>query len=89
MKVKIYVNWFDREVINEKEFEEKVEKITKVYKEDEDFFDVWLNEHYSADEVWKLDEEKRKEVRSDFLIKCEELGVRDVRENWEENELEV
>lgn len=89
MKVKVYVNWFDREVINEKEFEKKVEETTQDYKEDKCFFDEWLNDHYSANEVWNLNEEERKEVQKDFLIKCEELGVRDVREDWEEEEIEV
>lgn len=89
MKVKIYINWFNREVINEKEFEKKVEETTQDYKEDKCFFDEWLNDHYSANEVWNLNEEERKEVQKDFLIKCEELGVRDVREDWEEEEIEV
>ena len=89
MKVKVYVNWYNREVINEKEFEKKVEETTQDYKEDKCFFDEWLNDHYSANEVWNLNEEERKEVQKDFLIRCEELGVRDVREDWEEEEIEV
>lgn len=89
MKVKVYINWYSREVINEKNFKEKVEESTRDYKEDECFFNEWLNEHYSANEIWKLDEERRKEVRSDFLVKCEELAASDVRYSWEEEEIEI
>lgn len=89
MKVKIYVHWYDRETINEKDFEKKIEEATKDYKEDKCFFAEWLDEHYSANEIWGFNEEQRKEVRSDFLIRCEELGAQDVREDWEENEIEV
>lgn len=89
MKVKVYVNWYDREVINEKVFNEKVEEATTDYKEDEYFFAEWLDEHYSANEIWGFNEEQRKEVRSNFLIKCEELGEKDVRDDWGEEEIEV
>lgn len=58
MKVKVYVNWYDREVINEKVFNEKVEEVTADYKEDKCFFDEWLDEHYSANEIWGFDEEQ-------------------------------
>lgn len=89
MKVKVYVNYYDREVINEKAFNERIKEATNDYEEDECFFDEWLEEHYSASEIWKLNEEQRKEVRSDFLIKCEELAVEDVRDDWAEEEIEV
>ena len=89
MKIKVYANWYGREVINEKDFEEKVEEATKDYKEDDCFFHEWLNDHYCADEIWNFNEEQRKEVRSDFLAKCEELAVKDVRGDWEENEIEI
>ena len=89
MKVKIYLDWYSKEVINEKDFNEKVEEREKDYKEDENFFAEWLNDNYYADEVWNLNEKERKEVRNNFLAKCEELAVRDVREDWEEEEIEV
>lgn len=89
MMVKVYVNWYEREVINEKDFKKKVEEATKVYKEDEDFFGEWLSENYSAWDIWVLNEEQRKEVRNDFLNECERLGVNYAREDWEENEIEI
>lgn len=89
MKVKIYVNWYSREIISEKDFKEKVEEATQDYKEDECFFSEWLNEHYSTGEIWNLDEDRRREVRSDYLVKCERLAVEDVRGDWEEKEIEI
>lgn len=89
MKVKVYVNWYSREVINEKEFKKKVEESTEDYKGDEYFFAEWLDAHYSAVEIWNLNEEQRKEVRSNFLIECEKLGLKDICNEWEEDEIEV
>lgn len=89
MKIKVYVNWYSRKVINEKEFKEKVEEAYKDYKKDEDFFGESLNDLYSAYEIWNLNEEQRKEVRSNYLIKCEELAEKDVRGDWEEKEIEI
>lgn len=89
MKVKVYVNRYSREIVNEKDFKKKIEEATKEYKEDKSFFGEWIDINYSAEEIWNLNEEQRKEVHNEFLARCEELGIKDVHNEWKEEEIEV
>ena len=74
-----YVNWSDEEIISEAEYEAKLEEETKIAAADDYQFGQWLNEYYSADEIWNMAEAEKEEVNADWLKYCregmeEELG---------------
>lgn len=75
----VYVNWNDAEIISEAEYEAKLEDETNGFAADEYQFAQWLNEHYSADEIWDMNDGEKEEVKADWLKYCregmeEELG---------------
>lgn len=89
MKVKIYINWFNREIINEKEYEERVIETQKEYLEDDYYFVEWLEENYRPSEVWEFDNAKKEAVRIEFSKSCRKDAEKDVQSDWTEKEIEV
>lgn len=89
MTVKFYVNWFDREIINEKEYEERVIETQKEYLEDDHYFAEWLEETYRPSEVWEFDKAKKEAVRIEFSKRCRRDAEKDVQSDWDEEEIDV
>ena len=89
MKVKVYVNWRSREVINEKEFEKLVEETFEDYKGDQDYFSEWLADNYEVVQVWEMNEEERIKTIKAFEEKCLSVARKEMLYDWEENELDV
>jgi hypothetical protein len=100
MKVIIYVNWREEEVITEKEYKEKLEEM----KTDKKSFERYVSDYLSDDiesylrdkreplcyaSVFNLTEKERKEIidgmREGFKNQVEE----DFSEEWEDVEIEV
>lgn len=63
----LYVNWEKKDIISEREYKEKIEESDE--NKDEEFFN-WLNLRYSAEDIFQMDEEDRKDVTDTFLTKC-------------------
>ena len=89
MKVKVYVNWDERKIISEKEYEEKVEKSAKEYAESYADFADWLNDHYHADDVWEMSESTRKEVKQEYCEACQTWAEDEVNDYWKPYEIEA
>ena len=64
----LYVEWGKKKVLNEHEYNEMLRKLE--YTNDNEFSD-WLNLHYSAAHIFKMDEEDKKDVAKKFLAKRE------------------
>lgn len=65
--VVLYVDWSNEEIYSAREYNEMVKELEDT--NDEEFFD-WLNLHYSAAYIFKMDEEDRKDVYNKFLAEC-------------------
>lgn len=89
MKVKVYVKWRYEDIISEKEFKKKIAETVNNYKTDETYFNEWLNDNYNAFNVWGMSTEERAKILEEFADICQTWGVKEVREDWEENEIEV
>nr|DAO57516.1 MAG TPA: hypothetical protein [Caudoviricetes sp.] len=59
-----YVDWKNKEILNEHKYNEMIKELE--YDNDNKFFD-WLNERYSASDIFKMDEDDRKDVANEFL----------------------
>lgn len=90
MKVTVYVNHEDEAVITEKEYFERLNKATEETAKDNFAFEEWVNDYYSAYDVWTATSEKQEEIRKKWKDYC-----RDYLENdgdmqwWIDYELEV
>lgn len=96
MKIKIYVDWENREVYTEETKAEEIKRRVEDRKTDdyalEEFLDDYcyrnLNRNEKA-ELFNMSEEKRAEVRTAFAKECEETAKDDFADETEEFEFEI
>ena len=76
------------EVISAEQYEEKVSARAKEFYEDEQEFYDWLEDTYSASEVWDMTNETKKTIKEvDFKDKCLEWALDDMESEYEEFEI--
>lgn len=83
--VTLYVNWVEKEIIGEREYNKMVKEFEDT--DDNEFFD-WLNLHYSASDVFKMDEDDRKDVSNEFLAECKK-NVKEMCDCYERIEVKL
>ena len=95
MKIKVYVNWKDEEVLNEKDYMEfrdrKVNEIADDYFEDDYEFGEFLSEDYTRSEIFRMTEEDKEKVKKAWKAQCKESAEEtfDDEYNYEEVEVEI
>lgn len=89
MKIKVYVNYYDRETISAKEYERRINQSLDDYFNANDCFAEWLEDTYRPYEVWAFDEAEREAVRDEYGKKCREWAEKEVQDTWTEEEIEI
>lgn len=89
----IYIDWEEREVLTEKEFEEKVVEERKKLVDDDESFEDWLGNHFSSLELWEKGMNEKVKALTDYRRYCEKIAREDfLYENggyFEKFEIEV
>ena len=100
MKVIVYVNWRDEEIITEKEYKEKFEEL----KTDKEYFkeykSCYLNDHIedfidkspyinSFETVFNFSEAERQKILDEVKEGYENQVEEDMNNEWEEYEIEI
>ena len=76
------------EVISAEEYNEKVSAQAREFYEDEEEFYEWLEDTYSASEVWDMTEETKKTIKEvDYKDKCLDWALDDIGSDYEEFEI--
>jgi hypothetical protein len=76
------------EVISAEQYEEKVAARAKEFYEDEEEFYEWLEDTYSASEVWDMTDSTKKTLKEvDYKDRCLEWAYDDVGSDYEEFEI--
>ena len=76
------------EVISAEQYEEKVSARAKEFYEDESEFYEWLEDTYSAGEVWDMTEDTKKTIKEvDYKDKCLDWALDDIGSDYEEFEI--
>lgn len=76
------------EVISAEQYEEKVSARAKEFYEDESEFYEWLEDTFSASEVWDMTESTKKTVKEvDYKDKCLDWALDDIGSDYEEFEI--
>lgn len=89
MKVIVYANWNEREVISEKEYKEMIEKSAEEYVESYADFADWLNDNYHPDDIWEMSENDRNAVKEEYREVCHCSAEEEVNDYWKPYEIEV
>ena len=74
MKKTIYIDWEEREVLTEKEFEELVNEERKRLVDTDEAFEEWLENNFSSLELWKMEMSERVKALTDYRRYCDKVA---------------
>ena len=77
MTVKVYVDWYGNEIINESEHKERIRQESERRMADENAFHEWLEENYTPQAIWTLTEAGRIELLGHWEQICKENAEED------------
>lgn len=100
MKVKLYVNWQDEEILKEKEYEEKILEAAKDREENDDydfsdFLDDYLDRNHGCCRseqlayLFRMNEEERKKILELWKVNCLEVARINFPNDYKVIEIEV
>lgn len=76
------------EVISAEQYEEKISARAKEFYEDPEEFHEWLEDTYTASDVWDMTEETKKAVKeNEYKERCEMWALDDIEGDYEEFEI--
>jgi hypothetical protein len=89
MEIKVYVNYYERETITEKEYQKKVEQEINERMEDKELFNDWLGEKYFYYEIYEMTPTKKERVKEKYREDLKDDVLDEFNDEWEEIILEV
>ena len=89
MKIKIYVDYENKNVLTEEDYKEVLNERAKSYKSDNEAFEDWLNDRYSASEIFKMKSHDLDKVIERWEGVCEEDAEEDMGMELSEYEIDV
>ena len=100
MKVIVYVNWRDEEIITEKEYKEKIKEIKEDKENFEDYKNSYLNDYIEDfidkspypkyfETVFNFTEVERRTILDDVKEGYENQVEQDMEDDWEEVEIDI
>ncbi len=85
----VYVNWREQEILTKDEYEEHILRTSNNLFDDEDEFDEWLDDNYSASEILTMTDEEKEELKQ----KWNEVCLSKIRDEydyyWEEYSIDI
>lgn len=92
MKIKLYVDWDNHQVLNQDQYEERLSKAADELFADDNWLAEWLDENFTLLDIFQAGEAKREEIRADFRDYCQENAESVLSgdgENYEEVNLDA
>lgn len=89
MKIKIYVDYENQEVLTEENYKKALAERAKSYTANNENFEDWLNDRYSAFEIFKMKSHDLEKVMERWEGVCEADAEEDMSIELTEYELDV
>ncbi len=90
MMVKLYVDWDNGTILNEKQAQETAENEYYSSATSYDSFNKWLSENYGHAELFDMDEDEKKTIRAEFMEEMKETAWNDfIADGYEEVSVEI
>ena len=89
MKIKIYVDYENAEVLTEERYKEALAERAKTYKANDENFEDWLNDRYTSYEIFKMKSHDLDKVVERWEGVCEADAEEDMSRELTEYELDV
>ena len=89
MKIKVYVDFENEEVLTEEDYKVILKDKAKTYKDDTDAFEDWLNDNYNAFDIFNKNGVELDEVVNHWERVCNSDAEEDKEAEFAIFELEV
>lgn len=90
MLVKLYVNWDNGTILNEKQMQETIENEYYPNATSDDNFNDWLSENYTHVGLFYMSEDEKEGIRADFMKEMEDAAWDDFEaDGYEEVSVEI
>ena len=100
MKVVVYVNWREEEIITEKEYKEKIKEVKKDEENFDDYKSSYLNDYIedfidaspyikNFETVFNFTEADRQKILEDIREGYENQVEEELSDEWEEVEIDI
>lgn len=89
MKIKIYVDYENQEVLTEEQHKKALAERVKSYSANNENFEDWLNDRYTAHEIFKMKSHELDKVVERWEGVCEADAEVDMSQELTEYEIEV
>ncbi len=89
MKIRIYVDWSENEILSEKEITARAKEIAESYFNDENMFSDWLDEQFSGVELFWMDEGDKEAVKDSYKDVCKNWAQEAINNDFDLKEIEI
>ena len=94
MKIKVYVDWKNKEILNEKEYNEfhdrEVNAIADRYFEDKYEFNEFLSDNdYDYADIFNMTDEEKEEVKAKWKAQCKDNAEEIFGDEYDYDEIEL
>lgn len=89
MKIKIYVDYENQEVLTEEDYKKALSERAKSYKDNNENFEDWLNDRYNAFDIFNMNGVELDKVVERWEGVCEADAEEDMSRELTEYELDV
>lgn len=89
MKVNVYVNWDNAQIMGDEDVSAYIGKLTDDYIHEDGCFEDWLGDNYTMTELWYLSDEARAEAEKNFMVFCRDMATEDFERTWDVREIEI
>lgn len=72
MKITFYVDWDNRKVLNQDQYEERLSEAADELFADSNCLAEWLEENFTMIDVFQAGDARKEEIREDFRDYCQE-----------------
>lgn len=86
MKIKLYVDWDNHQVLNQDQYEERLSEAADELFADDNCLAEWLDENFTLLDIFQAGEAKKEEIRADFIDYCQENAENALSDDGEEYE---
>lgn len=83
MKIKVFIDWVEHEVLSEEGMRKRIQEISDSFFLNSDFFNDWLNENYLSVELFTASNEEKEEIYSRFREYCSKQAAEEFEVSFE------
>ena len=93
MKIKVYVDWNNKEILSEKDYKEfknrKVNEMADTYFEDKYSLEEFLSDNYNYADIFNMTNEEKEEAKAKWKAQCKDNAEENFGDEYDYDKIEL